>query len=201
MMNMFTEWITRIVLFLLLAMVADALLPSGLMKKYARLVMSILLLLIFLGPLLQVLKVDPNQLIKSAEYSMDQQVDTLALDESIEKKKNEIVEGQDAYKLEQVTQALAKEMEEPLKQDLHLQLVNLDMSFLNKPYQMETLDKLVVTLTPVKEEAPVDEVNISIMDKPSSEDNKEDEEVRDWIADHLDLNKDQIEIRWEEEDE
>ncbi|ARI79171.1 stage III sporulation protein AF [Halobacillus mangrovi] len=200
-MNMFTEWITRIVLFLLLAMVADALLPSGLMKKYARLVMSILLLLIFLGPLLQVLKVDPNQLIKSAEYSMDQQVDTLALDESIEKKKNEIVEGQDAYKLEQVTQALAKEMEEPLKQDLHLQLVNLDMSFLNKPYQMETLDKLVVTLTPVKEEAPVDEVNISIMDKPSSEDNKEDEEVRDWIADHLDLNKDQIEIRWEEEDE
>lgn len=182
-------------------MVADALLPSGLMKKYARLVMSILLLLIFLGPLLQVLKVDPNQLLKSAEYSMDQQVDTLALDESIEKKKNEIVEGQDAYKLEQVTQALAKEMEEPLKQDLHLQLVNLDMSFLNKPYQMETLDKLVVTLSPVKEKAPVDEVNISIMDKPSSEENKEDEEVRDWIADHLDLNKDQIEIRWEEEDE
>ncbi|MGI8316181.1 stage III sporulation protein AF [Halobacillus mangrovi] len=200
-MNVFTEWITRIVLFLLLAMVADALLPSGLMKKYARLVMSILLLLIFLGPLLQVLKVDPNQLLKSAEYSMDQQVDTLALDESIEKKKNEIVEGQDAYKLEQVTQALAKEMEEPLKQDLHLQLVNLDMSFLNKPYQMETLDKLVVTLSPVKEKAPVDEVNISIMDKPSSEENKEDEEVRDWIADHLDLNKDQIEIRWEEEDE
>ncbi|KHE69176.1 stage III sporulation protein AF, partial [Halobacillus sp. BBL2006] len=88
-MNLFIEWITRIVLFLLLAMVADALLPSGLMKKYARLVMSILLLLIFLGPLLQVLKVDPNQLLKTAEESMNQQVDVMELDESIEKKKKE----------------------------------------------------------------------------------------------------------------
>lgn len=65
-MNLFIEWITRIVLFLLLAIVADALLPSGLMKKYARLVLSVLLLLIFLGPLLQLLKINPDQLLKKS---------------------------------------------------------------------------------------------------------------------------------------
>ncbi|KHE67407.1 stage III sporulation protein AF, partial [Halobacillus sp. BBL2006] len=116
-------------------------------------------------------------------------------------KKKEIVEGQDAYKLEQVTQALAKEMEEPLKQDLHLQLINLNMSFLSEPYQMETLDKLVITLSPLKEKSPVNEVNISIVEEPSPEDSNEDEEVRKWVADHLKLDKEQIEIRWEEEDE
>ncbi|CDQ17901.1 stage III sporulation protein AF [Halobacillus karajensis] len=200
-MEYFIEWITKIVLFLLLAMMADALLPSGVMKKYARLVMSILLLLIFLGPLLQLLNINPERLVQLADKSMQQQLDAEMLDESVESKKNEILEGQDAYKLEQVTQALAAEIETPLKEEQNLVLVDVAMSFHQEPYSLETLDKLTLTLSREKQTQSVEDVNISIMDETVTEEEDQDPELVNWIADYLDLDKEQISIRWEDEDE
>ncbi|ASF39873.1 stage III sporulation protein AF [Halobacillus halophilus] len=199
-MNLFIEWITRIVLFLLLAIVADALLPSGLMKKYARLVLSVLLLLIFLGPLLQLLKINPDQLLKKAEYTMNEEMEVDSLDDSIEEKKKEILQGQDAYKLEQVTQSLSTELKDPLKEQ-KLQLVDLEMSFLQEPYQMDTLDKLVLTLTPLEESKTVENVSISIMEKQAPKEEKQVDSIQAWVSQYLELDKAQIEIRWEEEDE
>ena len=200
-MQFFVEWITKIVLFLLLAMVADALLPSGVMKKYARLVMSILLLLIFLSPLLQVLKVDPEHIVQRADQTMEEQWDVQLFEENIESKKNEILEGQDAYKLEQVTQALAAELEEPLKKEQNLVLVNVEMNFLQEPYSLETLDKMTLTLSREVQTQKVDDVEISIMDDVVTEKEDQDPELTNWVADYLDLDKEQISIRWEEEDE
>lgn len=200
-MEYFIDWITKIVLFLLLAMVADALLPSGVMRKYARLVMSILLLLIFLGPLLQILNVDPERLVQHANASMQQQWDAEVLDENIESKKNEILEGQDAYKLEQVTKALTAELETPLKEEQNLALVHVEMSFQQEPYSLETLDNLTLTLSRDEEKQAVEDVEISIMDEVATKEDNQDPELLQWIADYLDLDKEQISIRWEEEDE
>ena len=202
MMELFIEWITRIVLFLLLAMVADTLLPSGLMKKYARLVMSILLLLIFLGPLLQLLQIDPEEMMSVANDRMNQEVQVGMLEDDIEKKKSEILEGQGAYKLEQVTQALKERLEEPLFEEQGLQLVGVEMTFFNEDQDMESLDRLVVTVSQEQQtEARVEDVDISIQDDPAPEEDERGEPVQLWIAEYLGLDQEQIEIRWEEEDE
>ncbi|MYL47999.1 stage III sporulation protein AF [Halobacillus litoralis] len=200
-MEYLIEWITKIVLFLLLAMVADALLPSGVMKKYARLVMSILLLLIFMGPLLQILNIDPERIVQRADQTMQQQLDAEVFEENVESKKNEILEGQDAYKLEQVTQALAAEIETPLKEEQNLVLVDVEMSFHQQPYSLETLDKLTLTLSRDEMTQSVEDVEISVMDEGETEKEKQDPELLKWVADYLDLNKEQIIIRWEDEDE
>lgn len=202
MMELFIEWITRIVLFLLLAMVADTLLPSGLMKKYARLVMSILLLLIFLGPLLQLLQIDPEEMMSVANDRMNQEVQVGMLEDDIEKKKSEILEGQGAYKLEQVTQALKERLKEPLFEEQGLQLVGVEMTFFNEAQDMESLDRLVVTVSQEQQtEARVEDVDISIQDDPAPEEDERGEPVQLWIAEYLGLDQEQIEIRWEEEDE
>ena len=202
MMELFIEWITRIVLFLLLAMVADTLLPSGLMKKYARLVMSILLLLIFLGPLLQLLQIDPEEMMSVANDRMNQEVQVGMLEDDIEKKKSEILEGQGAYKLEQVTQALKERLKEPLFEEQGLQLVGVEMTFFNEDQDMESLDRLVVTVSQEQQtEARVEDVDISIQDDPAPEEDERGEPVQLWIAEYLGLDQEQIEIRWEEEDE
>ncbi|MCA0970123.1 stage III sporulation protein AF [Halobacillus litoralis] len=200
-MNWFIEWITQIVLFLLLAMVADTLLPSGLMKKYARLVMSILLLLIFLGPLLDVLSIDPEEIMNAADEQMNQQVNADLVEDEIEKKKSEILEGQGAYKLEQVTQSLQAELENPLKEELDLQLIGVEMSFLNETYDMETLDRLMITVSRDMTTEQVKEVDVSFEDKPDDPNKEVTERVKSWVADYVGLEKDKIEIRWEEEDE
>ncbi|GEN52113.1 stage III sporulation protein AF [Halobacillus faecis] len=200
-MEYLIEWITKIVLFLLLAMVADALLPSGVMKKYARLVLSILLLLIFLGPLLQILNIDPDRLVQQADLTMQQQLDAEVFDENVESKKNEILAGQDAYKLEQVTKALAAEIETPLKEEQNLVLVDAEMSFHQQPYSLESLDKLTLTVSRDELTQSVEDVEISIMDEGETEEEKRDPELLKWVADYLDLNQEQIIIRWEDEDE
>ncbi|TGB04340.1 stage III sporulation protein AF [Halobacillus salinus] len=200
-MEWFINWITQIVLFLLLAMVADTLLPSGLMKRYARLVMSILLLLIFLGPLLNVLKVDPEQVMTVASEQMNKEVNSYALDENIEKKKSEILEGQDAYKLEQVTQSLKAELEAPLKEEQNVTLLNVELSFQDDKYDMESLDKLMVTLSHQPVEDHVKEVKISFDDDhPEPVTTQQTEKLRSWLSDYLGVASEQIEIRWEEED-
>lgn len=201
-MDLFIEWITRIVLFLLLAMVADALLPSGVMKNYARLVMSILLLLVFLGPLLQLLQIDPERLLQSADQKMEEQWDTDGLDDTIESKKNEILQGQDAYRLEQVTQALSAELQPSLEEEKDVTLQDTAMTFTGQPYSVETLEKVTLTLSRSQEMGDVENVDISFMDEPSPPvSSEEDAELVNWVAGKLDLKPEQIEIHWEDQDE
>lgn len=201
-MELFIDWITRIVLFLLLAMVADALLPSGVMKNYARLVMSILLLLVFLGPLLQLLQIDPERLLKSADQKMEEQWDTGSLDDTIESKKNEILQGQDAYKLEQVTEALSAELAPSLKEEKDVTLQDTAMTFTGQPYSMETLEKVTLTISRSQEMGEVENVDISFMDEPSpAVSQEEDTELVKWMGTKLDLKPEQIEIHWEDQDE
>ncbi|MYL19736.1 stage III sporulation protein AF [Halobacillus litoralis] len=201
-MELFIDWITRIVLFLLLAMVADALLPSGVMKNYARLVMSILLLLVFLGPLLQLLQIDPERLLKSADQKMEEQWDTGSLDDTIESKKNEILQGQDAYKLEQVTEALSAELAPSLKEEKDVTLQDTAMTFTGQPYSMETLEKVTLTISRSQEMGEVENVDISFMDEPSpAVSQEEDTELVKWVGTKLDLKPEQIEIHWEDQDE
>lgn len=200
-MAFFTEWITRIVLFLLLAMVTESLLPSGMMRKYARLVMSILLLFIFLGPLLDILNIDPEEMMNTAQYRMDQQVNEIALQESIEQKKKEILEGQDAYKLEQVTEGLKTELAAPLKEQHDVQIAALHLNFLEGSMKVEALDKLILTLSPTSAEGSIKEVDISLSEQGEPQETGDGEIIQGWVAKFLDMDKEKIEIRWEEEDE
>ncbi|WP_079530247.1 stage III sporulation protein AF [Halobacillus hunanensis] len=197
-MAAFTQWITQIVLFLLLAMVADALLPSGSMRKYARLVMSILLVLILLNPLLKVLKIDPQTLVESVEYQLESRSSTEQLAEKIESKKSEIMQGQDAYTLQQVTETISNKMEQPLQQQFDLSLKKVDMAFSEKPHNLESLDKLILYVASTPGEGAVEEVNISLTEDDETMDRNQEQEVQDMAAGLLGLHNDQIEIRWEE---
>ncbi|MCY8267765.1 stage III sporulation protein AF, partial [Bacillus haynesii] len=44
-MEFLTEWLTNIILFILMAIVIDMLLPNSSMQKYAKMVISLLLML------------------------------------------------------------------------------------------------------------------------------------------------------------
>lgn len=200
-MEFFVQWISKIVLFLLLAMVADMVLPSGLMKKYARLVMSILLLLIFLGPIFQVIQLDPEQLMNAAERTLDQQVSETQLQESIETKKNEILAAQAAYKLEQVDQALEGKLAGPLLKEHGVQLSELDLVFKGDTYEFDALDKLVLTISKQEQKGDVEEITISFSEQPEPVNKDDTAPIEKWVAEYLGMEQSQIEIRWEEDHE
>ncbi|WP_082233874.1 stage III sporulation protein AF [Halobacillus massiliensis] len=200
-MQMFTEWITQIVLYLLLAMLADTLLPSGLMKKYARLVLAILLLLIIIDPLLQLLKVNPHQIVQAVNEQMNANFETEQLTKEIEEKKNEIMRGQDAYTLQQVEEAVVSQLKSPLEAE-RAAIETVEFEFSSEPYSLDSLDKLTLTLSSNEEKSLVEDVVITASDESTHGMNHPNEEnIKNLVAGNLGLNKQQIEIRWEEDHE
>ena len=59
-MSFLTEWLTSIILFILFAIVIDMLLPSSSMQKYAKMVVSLLLIIVMLNPIFKLFKTDPE---------------------------------------------------------------------------------------------------------------------------------------------
>lgn len=84
-MSFITEWIMNIVVFILLAMIVDMLLPNSAMKKYTKMVTGLLLIAIILTPLLKVVAKDFDQVV--ASFSNKKIIDNNKVENLIESKK------------------------------------------------------------------------------------------------------------------
>ncbi|MCA1054784.1 stage III sporulation protein AF [Rossellomorea aquimaris] len=111
-MSFLTEWITNIIVFVLLATVIDMLLPSSNMQKYVKIVTGLLLITIILTPLLKLMTSDVDAIVDSFHLkgsSQDHSVENL-----IEMKKKEIQASQRAYILEQMAVQMKQQVEKEL---------------------------------------------------------------------------------------
>jgi stage III sporulation protein AF len=67
MMSYLAEWIKHIILLILMATFLDLILPSSNMRKYVKLVVGFLILLLILSPLLHLFQYDPSQMLSAIE--------------------------------------------------------------------------------------------------------------------------------------
>ena len=99
-MSFLTEWITNIIVFILLAVIIDLLLPNSSMQKYAKMVISLLLIMVIINPIFKIFSADMNELLAEVQLGdSSQENDTKNL---IDLQKNEIQASQRAYILEQM---------------------------------------------------------------------------------------------------
>ncbi|MCC9087749.1 MULTISPECIES: stage III sporulation protein AF [Bacillus] len=115
-MSFLTEWITSIILFILFAIVIDLLLPNSSMQKYAKMVVSLLLIVVMLNPIFALFRADPDQifseLMKGKEEAQSEEIKNQM---NLEKK--EIQASQRAYILKQMAVQLEKSAKEPLEKE------------------------------------------------------------------------------------
>lgn len=75
-MSFLTEWLTNIILFILLAIIIDMLLPNSSMQKYAKMVISLLLIVVILNPIFSLFRADPDvifeQLTKNGQVQSEE---------------------------------------------------------------------------------------------------------------------------------
>jgi stage III sporulation protein AF len=105
-----TEWITNIIVFILLAIVIDLLLPNSSMQKYAKMVISLLLIIVIINPIFKIFSKDMNYIL--AEFQLGASTKEDDVKNLIELQKNEIQASQRAYILEQMAvqmKTMAKE--------------------------------------------------------------------------------------------
>jgi stage III sporulation protein AF len=126
-MSFLTEWVTNIILFILLAIVIDLLLPNSAMQKYAKMVISLLLIVVILSPILKIFSMDMNQvLLEVSANSTTKQEENIK--NTIEIQKSEIQATERAYILEEVAVQLQSIAEEELMQSYDVMFDNISLT-------------------------------------------------------------------------
>lgn len=160
-MGFLTEWLTNIILLILLATILELMLPNSSMQRYVKMVVGLLLLVIMLQPLLSIMREDVDTWLFSLSNDTRQTEQLVA--NSINSQKREIELGQRAYISEQVAVQLMNQVEEALKDEYALMIVHANVELANDA-------------TASVEEQQIKAVHVSVRSKEGEADGKVNEE-------------------------
>ncbi|HZW67328.1 MAG TPA: stage III sporulation protein AF [Pseudogracilibacillus sp.] len=97
-MGFISDWITKIILFMLIGTVIDLLLPSNTMKKYVHFIFGLLFLLLLAQPIFFIFQTDITEQIAAIERQLQEESSHLEKTNlSIEKQKEDIQAEHAAY--------------------------------------------------------------------------------------------------------
>ncbi|WP_330948598.1 stage III sporulation protein AF [Virgibacillus sp. MG-45] len=177
-MEYIIQWVTKIVIFILLATIIDLLIPASAMKKYIKFVVGLILILIFLQPLFQLFQIDIKQAINT---SLLQRNGSIENEQNIEKlidfKKSEIQSSQNAYIEEQMAVQLMELAQPQLRTEHAVEITSMDIDFVpNSTNIPENLEKVIIYIQEANnEEGTVNVVEDVVINMDRQEDNIADE--------------------------
>lgn len=152
-MEFIKEWITNIIIFILLATVLDMLLPNSSFQKYTKIVTGLILISIILSPIMRIFTADFETAISS--LSQFNGPDDEKIKNSIELQKKEIQASQHAYILETMAVQLKTAAEEELmeQQGVEIDSIELEVNDQDQRPFPENLQHVVVHVQQVEDEA------------------------------------------------
>ncbi|WP_249871965.1 stage III sporulation protein AF [Oceanobacillus saliphilus] len=129
-MDVIIQWVTQIILFIVIAAIIDLLIPADSMKKYIKLVVGLILLLILLKPIFYLFNTDIEKTIETSINQIEQEYKSdSSIENQIEFQKKEIQDSQHAYILEQMAVQLENLAEDPLKEEYQVEIRTMDFKF------------------------------------------------------------------------
>ncbi|MGG4180111.1 stage III sporulation protein AF [Virgibacillus pantothenticus] len=200
---MVIDWVTQIILFILLATIIDLVIPATSMKKYIKLVVGFILILILLKPLFFIFQIDVQRALETSLSGVLQEINQNdALDKSIETQKNEIEDTQDAYILEQMAVQLKEIAKEPLQDKFQAEITDIQFRFADeRDKTYENLDEVIVYVHESKDgEGAVRIVDDVVIDLDSPEQSREDNKLQDieaMLNDLWEIEQKKLLLQWE----
>ncbi|MFC3039032.1 stage III sporulation protein AF [Virgibacillus xinjiangensis] len=203
-MDILFQWVTQIILFLLLAAVIDLLIPATTMKKYIKLTIGLILILLILQPIFYIFDVDIEQQIDAAFSQMEAGAGKEdSMKNLIEMQKNEIQASQDAYILEQMAVQLKDLARDPLMEKHQAEINDITFTFSQgEDYSFESLEEVIVYLQDHGEgEGAVNVVEEIVIDteeqESADEEQNEHEEVKLLLREVWEIYDKEITVIWE----
>lgn len=202
-MEFLTSWITNIILFILLAVIVELLLPQTGLQKYVKMVLGLLLIIIFLTPVFKLFSVDIDNLLNRATGKLGEE--KISLENSIEKQKIEIQKDQHAYILEQTAVQLEEMTEKELMKQFdyqfaHIQLNVSDTIGLTNSIEdiLDNIESIHVALID-KQEADqtvmnVEEVNVQLGEQKSDFHEADMNSIASFLAKKWGVDRDIVQI-------
>ncbi|WP_088104720.1 stage III sporulation protein AF [Halalkalibacter urbisdiaboli] len=210
-MGFLTEWLTNIILLILLATILELMLPNSNMQRYVKMVVGLLLLVMILQPLLSIFTKDVDEWLFSLSNQVDNEKNSV--EESINLQKRDIELGQLAYISEQVAVQLERQVEETLREEYSLEVARIDVEVsetTEAPVEMEDLKTIYVEVTEVKEDESEEEMQEQVrpvstvrIDTSSPLKTKETEQtielkpVQQFLSESWQIPTDTISLAWE----
>ncbi|MFB4160568.1 stage III sporulation protein AF [Geomicrobium sp. JSM 1781026] len=200
-MEYFNDWITTLVVFLLLAIILELLLPTSTMKRYADLVLGLMMTVLILQPVFDFIHTDPSEWFDLDNFNVREGADEM--ENKINDQKREIQATHDAYISEQVAARLGSEAEQMLKEEFQLSFSGISVDE-NSHSESGGINVLLVeagdeqTNTTVE---PVREVVVNTTESRQQSDHPVSlDAVRVRLAQVWQVEESSIHIRMEEED-
>lgn len=106
-------WIQQIVLLILMATFLDLLLPNNSMRRYVKMVVGLLIILVILSPVLDLLQFDHDRLLHSIDQLVDNESD--GWQKEIEEQQAQVEQTQEDAILQEVEKRWAQEMEQGIE--------------------------------------------------------------------------------------
>lgn len=151
-MDFIKDWITNIIIFILLATVLDMLLPNSSFQKYTKIVTGLILIAIILSPVMKLFTSDFETAI--ASMSQLNSLEDEKIKNSIEFQKKEIQASQHAYILETMAVQLKTAAEEELMEQQGMEIANIELEVNDqdqRPFP-ENLEYVIVHLKKAEDE-------------------------------------------------
>ncbi|ATH92341.1 stage III sporulation protein AF [Bacillus glycinifermentans] len=201
-MAFLTEWLTNIILFILLAIIIDMLLPNSSMQKYAKMVISLLLIVVILNPIFTLFRADPDAIIE--QLTKNGQVRPEEIKNQLNSEKKEIQASQQAYILEQMAAQLKKSAEERLSHD-NYKIAQVEISSTGSLQSEKDVARHIeasVYLETASEKTvqavkPVDINTGEAYQTKRTRDHQEAEKIKEQLAGIWDMNPDKITVHIE----
>jgi stage III sporulation protein AF len=200
-MHYLTQWVSNIIVFILLAMIVDMMMPDSSMKKYTKMVTGLLLIAIILTPIVKLSSENIDKVFASLASSNG--VNANEMKNSIELKKKEIDAAQHAYILEQMAVQLKKEANGELVdqykksiQTIKLQMKNGEETSMDP----SKIEKVIVGLKDAadKKALPVVKPIEINPEKPvQTQTNTQDKNIISFLSNCWNISRNQIQLQSE----
>lgn len=144
-MSFITEWVTNIILFVLLATIVDMLLPNSSFQKYAKMVAGLLLITVILTPVFKLVNHDFEDIVAKATFKT---TDEKNIKNSMEMQKKEIQASLDEYTLNKMAVQMKEEANKELVNQYGVEIETLSITVDNTSEKNfpENLERLVISL-------------------------------------------------------
>lgn len=145
MISFIGEWIKHIILLILMATFLDLLLPNSSMRRYVKLVVGLLLILVILSPVLHIFQFDYERLLNTQE-ELFLEGDPVFL-KKIEESQQSIEELQEKAILEEVAIAWSNQVKEQIESEFDLEVHDVQFTLLNQGEQVD-VQELILFVEP-----------------------------------------------------
>lgn len=202
-MDLISRWVTQIIVFLLLAIIVDLLIPKTSMRKYIKLVIGLILMLIFLKPVFYLFTIDfQAELSSSLESLYEGDLSLEKIEDLTNIQKIDIETVQAAYILEEMIFQLKDLAREPLLENYHVEITNIEFKFFTEQeISFEGLEEVIVYLDESNDRAgivnEIEEVNIGAKSKKENIENIQEENIKRLLQEVWELHQKNLSIIWE----